>query len=111
MAETTSKKPKVKFGPRLIDHPLLQKYFPLVHEDLAAVYARDLHKWLLIAPIIGLSTGLVITGIAIIIQNMAGRVCLLPPPSLDDHTDADAGIRSDRFDHAIPDARSGRTFH
>ena len=27
-----------------------------------AVYARDLRKWLIIAPIIGLITGLVITG-------------------------------------------------
>ncbi len=76
MAETTSTKPKAKFGPWLIEHPLLHKYFPLVHEDLAAVYARDLHKWLLIAPIIGLSTGLVITGIAIIILDKIWPVVL-----------------------------------
>ena len=27
-------------------YPLLRKYLPLVHEDLAAIYSRDLHKWL-----------------------------------------------------------------
>lgn len=48
-------------------HPLLRKYAPLVHEDLTAVYARDLQKWLIIAPIIGVTTGLVITGIAVVI--------------------------------------------
>jgi CIC family chloride channel protein len=39
----------------------------LVHEDLTAVYSRDLQKWLIIAPIIGITTGLAITGISIII--------------------------------------------
>lgn len=67
-------RPKVRH--RIVSHPLLRKYFPLVHEDLTAVYARDLHKWLLIAPIIGLSTGLVITGIAIIILKKLWPVVL-----------------------------------
>ncbi len=52
---------------RLLRHPLFGKYFSLVHEDLSAVYARDLRKWLIIAPIIGLITGLVITGVVVII--------------------------------------------
>ncbi len=51
----------------LLRHPLLRKYAPLVHEDLTAVYARDLQKWLIIAPIIGVITGLVITAIVVII--------------------------------------------
>lgn len=51
----------------LLRHPLLRKYMPLVHEDLTATYARDLHKWLVIAPIIGITTGLTITSIAIIV--------------------------------------------
>ena len=51
----------------LLRHPALRKYLPLVHEDLTAVYARDLRKWLIIAPLIGLTTGLVITGIVVII--------------------------------------------
>lgn len=51
----------------LLQHPFLRKYAPLVHEDLAAVYARDLQKWLIIAPIIGVTTGLAITAIAVII--------------------------------------------
>jgi CIC family chloride channel protein len=48
-------------------HSWLRKYFPLVHEDLSATYSRDLGKWLLIAPIIGVTTGLAVTGIAVII--------------------------------------------
>jgi chloride channel protein, CIC family len=48
-------------------YPLLRKYLPLVHEDLSATYTRNLHKWLLIAPVIGVTTGLVVTGIAEII--------------------------------------------
>lgn len=51
----------------VLQHPLLRKYLPLVHEDLAAVYSRDLQKWLIVAPIIGVVTGLVITAISIII--------------------------------------------
>ena len=49
---------------RLLAHPVLRKYLPLVHEDLTSVYSRDLQKWLVVAPLIGLSTGLAITGIA-----------------------------------------------
>ena len=60
----------------LIHHPLLRKYLPLVHEDLASVYSRDLQKWLIIAPIIGLTTGLATTGIAIIILNKLWPVVL-----------------------------------
>lgn len=51
----------------ILRHPLIRKYIPLVHEDLTAVYARDLRKWLVIAPLIGVITGLAITAIAIII--------------------------------------------
>lgn len=56
-------------GSFFLGHPLLRRYVPLVHEDLAAVYARDLRKWLVIAPIIGVITGLAITAIAVIILN------------------------------------------
>jgi len=52
---------------RLANHPLLRHYHGKVKEDLAAAYSRDLHKWLLIAPIVGLITGLAITAIAVII--------------------------------------------
>jgi CIC family chloride channel protein len=48
----------------LLAHPVLRKYLPWVHEDLASIYSRDLQKWLIVAPIIGLMTGLAITGIA-----------------------------------------------
>jgi CIC family chloride channel protein len=56
-------------GNGFLHHPLLRKYAPLIHEDLTAVYARDLRKWLVIAPIIGLVTGLMITALAVIILN------------------------------------------
>ncbi|MGH9446135.1 MAG: chloride channel protein, partial [Terriglobia bacterium] len=46
---------------KLLDHPLLRKYSRLVHEDLSETYSRDLHKWLIISPIIGVATGLLIT--------------------------------------------------
>ena len=68
MNEAAQKTSKPKRGAnRLLEHPLLRKYTSLVREDLRAVYARDLRKWLIIAPVIGLTTGLVITGIVVII--------------------------------------------
>jgi chloride channel protein, CIC family len=67
MAEKTTTKPTGKLGGRLLEHPLLRQYFPWVAEDLAANYTRDLHKWLIVAPILGVSTGLAVTGIAVII--------------------------------------------
>jgi CIC family chloride channel protein len=51
----------------LVGHPLLRRYLPLVHEDLVKVYARDLRKWLVLAPMIGAITGLAITGIVVVI--------------------------------------------
>ena len=67
MTAKTVTKPNVKLSARIIEHPLLRKYFPMVSEDLAATYTRDLHKWLFIAPIIGVTTGLAVTAIAVII--------------------------------------------
>ena len=58
---------RTKMGKRILNHPLLRKYFPSVHEDLTATYARNLYKWLLIAPVIGLTTGLAITAVTVII--------------------------------------------
>lgn len=55
---------------RFIQHPLLRKYLPLVHEDLIAVYSRDLTKWLVIAPIIGILVGLLATGLVVVILNL-----------------------------------------
>lgn len=47
---------------------LLRRYLPTrVREDLLATYTRDLHKWLLVAPLLGVVTGLVTTAIAVII--------------------------------------------
>lgn len=46
---------------------VLRKRLPLVHEDLLATYARDLHKWIVVAPLIGVVSGLTITGVAVVI--------------------------------------------
>jgi CIC family chloride channel protein len=67
MTAKTVTKPNVKLSARIIEHPLLRKYFPMVSQDLAATYTRDLHKWLFVAPIIGVTAGLAVTAIAVII--------------------------------------------
>jgi chloride channel protein, CIC family len=48
-------------------YALFRLFGRLVREDMAATYSRDLHKWLIIAPIIGLVTGVVITVVAAVI--------------------------------------------
>jgi CIC family chloride channel protein len=52
---------------RFFKHPSIRKYTALVTDDLTATYSRDIQKWLLIAPIIGVLTGLIITGIAVLV--------------------------------------------
>lgn len=46
------------------NRPLIRRYRSLVSADLRATYSRDLHKWILYAPILGVITGLLITLIA-----------------------------------------------
>lgn len=46
---------------------LLRQYLRPVRADLSATYTRKLHKWLVIAPIVGVVTGLTITAVAEII--------------------------------------------
>lgn len=48
---------------RLLNHPLLKKYRGLFREDLTATYSRDIQEWLLVAPIVGIATGVMITGV------------------------------------------------
>jgi len=52
---------------RWFDNPLVRKCSALVSEDLSATYSRDIQKWLVVAPFIGVASGLVITGIALLI--------------------------------------------
>jgi len=58
------------FSSKLFNYPPLRRYTALVHEDLAATYSRDIHKWLLVAPIIGVATGLIITLINLLILDL-----------------------------------------
>jgi CIC family chloride channel protein len=46
---------------KFLNHPRLRKYTAIVRRDLSASYSRDLHKWLLVAPIVGVLTGLLTT--------------------------------------------------
>lgn len=50
-------------------HHFTSRYLGLFREDLKAVYARNLRKWLLVAPLIGVMTGLLATGVVVIILN------------------------------------------
>ena len=61
---------------KFLKHPLLRKYTALVNEDLTATYSRDIQKWLLVAPIIGVLTGLIITGIAVLVLNIVWAALL-----------------------------------
>jgi chloride channel protein, CIC family len=58
------------FKSRLLKYRLLRRYATLVTRDLSASYSRDTQKWLLVAPIIGTVTGLVITGLSWLILNV-----------------------------------------
>jgi CIC family chloride channel protein len=81
MSTTSKRTPKRSPKPRngagwVLQRPLVRKYVSLVREDLRAVYARDLRKWLIVAPVIGLVTGLVITGVVVIILGKLWPVVL-----------------------------------
>lgn len=52
---------------KFVNSPYLRKYTSLVREDLTETYSRDLHKWLIVAPVMGIVIGLLITLIAEII--------------------------------------------
>lgn len=54
---------------RWFDNPLVRKCSALISEDLTATYSRNTRKWLVVAPLIGVATGLVITLIAMVILN------------------------------------------
>src|SRR5205807_7388339 len=62
---------------RWFNHPLIRKYTVLVQEDLTAAYSRDIQKWLLVAPLVGIITGIVITGVTLAI--LSGTWAFLLP--------------------------------
>ena len=61
---------------RFFKHPLLRKYTALVNEDLTATYSRDIQKLLLVTPVIGVSAGLIITGIAVLVLDVIWKALL-----------------------------------
>jgi CIC family chloride channel protein len=65
-----------RIGVRWLRHPLLRKYTRWLRDDLSRAYSRDIQKWLLVAPIIGVVTGAVITGIAFLILDVVWRFLL-----------------------------------
>ena len=67
---------------RWFDNPLIRRCSALVSDDLTATYSRDIQKWLLVAPLIGAVSGLVITGVALLILSVVWPVIL---PFLLDH--------------------------
>ena len=52
---------------KIVNHRRLRKYVARSRKDLAEVYSRDLDKWLVVAPVIGVTVGLVTTAITYII--------------------------------------------
>ena len=59
------------FQSNILSHPRWRRYTALVREDLTQTYSRDIQKWLLLAPIVGIATGLVISAITIIILQIS----------------------------------------
>ena len=51
-------------------YPLLRRYGPLVREDLSSTYERNLHRWLLISPLVGILVGLLISLVAGLIMHV-----------------------------------------
>ncbi len=56
------------------NHPLWRKYTALVQEELAAIYSRDVYKWLVVAPVVGVIAGVVITGLNLAILDGAWAI-------------------------------------
>lgn len=68
---------------RWFDHPLIRKCSALIGEDLRETYSRDTRKWLIVAPIIGAVTGVLIT--LLILAVLSGVWEVLLPLMLDNH--------------------------
>lgn len=49
------------------NHPFLKRRLPLLYEDLSSTYARNLHKWLIVAPLVGVTVGLTMTALAVLV--------------------------------------------
>ncbi len=47
--------------------PFLKRQLPSVYEDLSSTYARNLHKWLIVAPLVGVTVGLAMTALTVLV--------------------------------------------
>jgi CIC family chloride channel protein len=62
---------------------LLQRYRNLFRSELASAYSRDIQKWLLVAPLVGILAGLLIAAITFVI--LRGTWAILLPYYLNHH--------------------------
>lgn len=51
-------------------YPPLRRFAGFTHAEIDAIYSRDIQKWLLIAPVIGIVTGLAITLVTTVILEL-----------------------------------------
>jgi chloride channel protein, CIC family len=64
------------FASRFFQNPVLGRYVPLVSEDLIATFSRDIQKWLIVAPIIGLITGPAIAALTYVVLGVVWNYLL-----------------------------------
>lgn len=59
-----------------LKYPVLRRYAVIFHADLSATYSRDVQKWLLVAPVIGIAVGLLITLLTEVLLNLVWATIL-----------------------------------
>ena len=59
-----------------LKYPLIRRYAAIFRADLGAIYSRDIQKWLLVAPVIGIAVGLLITLLTKIVLGMVWATIL-----------------------------------
>jgi chloride channel protein, CIC family len=64
------------FDLAIFRRPLIRRYTALVRADLRATYTRDIRKWFLVAPIIGVITGVAIAALNVVILNVVWAAVL-----------------------------------
>jgi chloride channel protein, CIC family len=57
------------FNSRPFNNPILRPYAAMMRRDLSSAYSRDIQKWLLVAPLVGITTGIIITILTTVLLN------------------------------------------